>query len=259
MRRTVRGLACLALLVGAFGAGLPASVMAADAALNQQLLSAARSGDEAGVQAALDAGAVVDSRNRIGDTALITACKNGAAGIARTVIEHGANVRQADASGVTPLMGAAYGGYDELVALLLAHGADPASTDQVGKTAMEYAAGQGHTAVVQRLLDAGVDVNRVYKNDLTALMWAAGYDHPDTIKLLLARGADPALRDNRGMTAGDIAAQTGSSHAAVLLSAHERTVSASSARTRSLVAAASGRAKGGLIRCACPDVNNLLH
>jgi ankyrin repeat protein len=51
-------------------------------------------------------------------------------------------------------------------------------------------------------------------------MWAAGYDHPDTIKLLLARGADPALRDNRGMTAGDIAAQTGSSHAAVLLSAH---------------------------------------
>jgi hypothetical protein len=114
MRRTARGLAGLALLVGAFGAGLPASVMAADAALNQQLLSAARSGDEAGVQAALDAGAVVDSRNRIGDTALITACKNGAAGIARTVIEHGANVRQADASGVTPLMGAAYGGYDSV-------------------------------------------------------------------------------------------------------------------------------------------------
>jgi ankyrin repeat protein len=36
---------------------------------------------------------------------------------------------------------------------------------------------------------------------LTALMWAVGYDHPDTIKLLLARGADPALRDNRGMSA----------------------------------------------------------
>jgi ankyrin repeat protein len=74
--------------------------------------------------------------------------------------------------------------------------------------------------VVQRLLDAGVDVNRIYKNNLTALMWAAGYDHPDTIKLLLARGADPALRDNRGMTAQDIAAQTGSGRAAVLSSAH---------------------------------------
>lgn len=74
--------------------------------------------------------------------------------------------------------------------------------------------------MVQRLLDAGVDVNRLYRNNLTALTWAAGYDRPDTIKLLLARGADPALRDNRGMTAQDIAAQTGSSHAAVLLSAH---------------------------------------
>jgi len=47
-----------------------------------------------------------------------------------------------------------------------------------------------------------------------------GYHHRDAIRLVLARGVDPALRDNCGMTAQDIAAQTGSGHAAVLSSAH---------------------------------------
>jgi ankyrin repeat protein len=55
------------------------------------------------------------------------------------------------------------------------------------------------------LLDAGVDANATYRHDLTALMWAAGYGKADTVRLLLARGADPARRDDRGKTAGDIA------------------------------------------------------
>jgi hypothetical protein len=42
----------------------------------------------------------------------------------------------------------------------------------------------------------------------------------EPIRRLIARGANQALRDTRDMTAQDIAAQTGSSHAAVLLSAH---------------------------------------
>ena len=84
---------------------------------------------------------------------------------------------------------------------------------------MEYAAGQGQTRVVSRLLDAGVDVNRSYKNDLTALMWAAGYDRADTAQLLIARGANRSLKDNRGMTAKDIAVQTKSDQVARLLSA----------------------------------------
>jgi ankyrin repeat protein len=94
------------------------------------------------------------------------------------------------------------------------------ATDRVGKTAMEYAAGQGQTQVVKQLLDAGIDVNRQYKNELTALMWAAGYDRADTVKLLLARGANASLKDNRGMTAMDIAAQTKSNQVAGLLSVH---------------------------------------
>jgi ankyrin repeat protein len=51
-------------------------------------------------------------------------------------------------------------------------------------------------------------------------MWAAGYDQTQTVSLLLARGANRDLRDDRGMTARDIAEQTGSTHAALLLSGH---------------------------------------
>src|ERR1700754_563164 len=116
-----------------------------DESINQRLLNAARSNDEPAVEAALNDGAAIDSRNRIGDTPLITACKKGSTAMARMLVEHGANVRQADVAGITPLMAAAYGGDADMVGLLLAHGADTGAEDRVGKTAMEYAAGQGST------------------------------------------------------------------------------------------------------------------
>ncbi len=63
-------------------------------------------------------------------------------------------------------------------------------------------------------------MNTTYHNHLTALMWAAGYDQAQTVSLLLERGANRDLRDDRGLTAKDIAERTGSTHAAVLLSGH---------------------------------------
>jgi len=119
----------------------------------------------------------------------------------------------------SPLMAAAFGGFDEIVAMLLARHAELAATDRVDKTAMIYAAGEGHAGVVRQLLDAGVDVNTVYANGLTALMWAAGYDKVDTVRLLLSRGARPELRDNRGLSAREIADQAGAKTVAGLLSA----------------------------------------
>ncbi|MGI4848815.1 MAG: ankyrin repeat domain-containing protein, partial [Janthinobacterium lividum] len=42
-------------------------------------------------------------------------------------------------------------------------------------------------------------------NQETLLMWAAGYGSSATVVLLLQHGAQPALRDNRGKTAQDMA------------------------------------------------------
>ena len=51
----------------------------------------------------------------------------------------------------------------------------------------------------------------------TPLMWAAGQGQEATVRLLLARGAKTDLRDDRGLTAYDIAAQSGQSAVAALL------------------------------------------
>jgi ankyrin repeat protein len=215
---TIRTSGCVLLvLLAAWSASGVAAAQDAYS-LNEQLLGAVRAGDQAGVVRALDQGASIDSRNRIGDTALISACKKGLTPMARMLIARGANVNQADVQGITPLMAAAFDGNEEIVGLLLARHADVSAIDRVGKTAIEYASGKGHTGAVQQLLDAGIDVNAAYHNHLTALMWAAGYDQAQTVSMLLARGANRDLRDDRGMTAKDIAEQTGSSRAALVLS-----------------------------------------
>ena len=77
----------------------------------------------------------------------------------------------------------------------------------------------GHAAVLALLLDAGVAVDAVYENKLTALMWAAGQGQADAVKLLLSRGADRGLKDDRGLTALEMARQGGHGAVAGLLQA----------------------------------------
>jgi ankyrin repeat protein len=48
-------------------------------------------------------------------------------------------------------------------------------------------------------------------------MWAAGQGKLDATRLLLARGARPDLRDDRGLTAADIARQAGQGAVAAAL------------------------------------------
>jgi hypothetical protein len=198
-----RSLAAVALAFVVAGPVMAQSTT--DDSLNARLLIAARSGDAAAMERALSAGAAVNSRNRLGETALMINLKRQQWPMAKRMVEAGTDVNLAAVNGVTPLMAAADGGSVELVALLLDKGASVTPVDRVRKTAMVYAAGEGHTAVVNLLLARGVEVNRVYDNDLTALMWAAGYGKTETVRALLEAGANPALRDNRGKTAADIA------------------------------------------------------
>ena len=81
-------------------------------------------GDDAGVTRAFAEGAVIDSRNRLGETPLVIALKRNQSAMAKRLIEAGANVHLAALNGVTPLMAAAYGGDTEIAAMLLERGAD---------------------------------------------------------------------------------------------------------------------------------------
>jgi ankyrin repeat protein len=184
---------------------------------NARFLVAARNADGEAMKRELANGAAIDSRNRLGETALVILLKKDRVDLAMVALDAGADVNLAAVNGITPLMAAAYGGHNDMVKRLLANGANPAPADRLGKTAMVYAAGEGRTDVVLTLLAAGVNPNAISANDLTALMWAAGAGKDDTVKALLAAGANPSLRDNRGKTATDIAREQGHAATAALL------------------------------------------
>jgi len=185
--------------------------------VNARFLVAARDADAAALKRALAAGAMVNSRNRLGETALVIVLKKERADLATLLLDAGADVNQAAVNGITPLMAAAFAGQDAIVKRLLKDGANPRAVDRLQKNAMIYAAGEGHTDVVLTLMSAGVAPNDVYANNLTALMWAAGFGKTATVRALLAAGADPAMKDNRGKTAADIAREQGFSETVAVL------------------------------------------
>jgi ankyrin repeat protein len=181
-----------------------------DVPVNSRLLVFARTGDAAGVERSLKEGANVNSRNRIGETALVIALKKDDPKkddfrIAQLMLDAGTDVNLAAVNGITPLMAAAYSGRTEIVAQLLAKGADVNAVDRLMKNAMTYAAGEGRTEVVKLFIAKGVNPNTLYEHELTALMWAAGGGHAETVRALLDAGANTGLKDDRGKTAADIA------------------------------------------------------
>ncbi len=101
----------------------------------------------------------------------------------------------------------------------------------LGSTALHAAAFDGDTATVAFLLDKGADVNAVSKYGTTALHSISGAFVPDrapgafaqVATLLLARGADPAIRDNRGRTARDLAIANKRRDIGALLRGHGQT------------------------------------
>jgi ankyrin repeat protein len=192
-------------------AAVTSSALASDdIPVNSRLLVFARNGDAAGVQRSLKEGANVNSRNRVGETALVIALKKEEPKpddirIAQLMLDAGTDVNLAAVNGITPLMAAAYSGRTDMVARLLTKGADVNAVDRLMKNAMIYAAGEGRTEVVRLFIAKGVNPNALYEHELTALMWAAGGGHMETVRLLLDAGATTGLKDDRGKTAADIA------------------------------------------------------
>jgi len=173
--------------------------------VNAQLLVAARNTDAEAVKKSLDRGAAPNSRNRLGKTSLYISIEKNRIDIAKMLIAAGADVNLPSLEKVTPLIAASYAGSLPFVDLLLQHNAAHDATDRLHKSALVYAAGMGHTAVVERLLQAGAPIDQTPVDGLTPLMWAAGQGHTQTVQLLLAKGANKLLKDERGLTAWDMA------------------------------------------------------
>jgi ankyrin repeat protein len=111
-------------------------------------------------------------------------------------------VDQASAKGETALMMAAFRGQLDLARELIARGAQ---VNRSGWTPLHYAATNGHVAMIEYLLTQKADINAPSPNETTPLMMAAMYGSEDAARALLKAGADPARKNQLGMTAADFA------------------------------------------------------
>lgn len=142
-----------------------------------------------------------------GQPALLLALRDGAFRVAETLLRSPQlKVDQANASGETALMMAALKGHADWVRRLVERGA---AVNREGWTALHYAATGPQPAIVSWLLDQGAHIDARSPNGSTPLMMAARYGAEDAALVLLARGADPRLRNQRNLGAGDFARAAG--------------------------------------------------
>ena len=125
--------------------------------IHLELIQAALSNSDLDVDPNLLAGAL-NRAAMIGDTEAIEA-----------ILDRGTNINTRDANGRTPLIEAAFGGHYDTVKFLLSRGAKIDIKDESGWTALMEAASKGHINVVKMLLAAGASVTTASDLGATAL------------------------------------------------------------------------------------------
>lgn len=160
------------------------------------LISAARSGDLAALDAAVKGGAKIDDADRAsGRNALHWAAAEAKLEVIDWLLKNGANVNAEDRTGKTPLGVAAEKGKVEAVKALVKATAAVNHRDRIKGSPVLWAAGLGNAETVAALIAAGADVNVADVNGLTPLLWAAGIGEPGSVTLLLDAKADTSAKD----------------------------------------------------------------
>ena len=181
--------------------------MPASAGAYEDFFKAVAVDDPGGVQSLLQRGFDPNSRDEKGQAPLFLSLREGSFKVATVLMQSPQlQVDMANESGETPLMMAALKGHADWVPRLVERGA---KVDRSGWTPLHYAATGPQPSIVAWLLDKGATVDSRSPNGTTPLMMAARYGSEDSVKLLLARKADPKLRNEKNLTAGDFARLAG--------------------------------------------------
>jgi len=196
--------------------------------LSASLLSAAEKGNATEVRSLLRRGASPNSANSDGNslTALMLAARGGHTQVVRLLLQAGATVEATaavpvGASGMnedlTALMEAVASGNAATVELLLSHKANPdarAIYEVIDSTGTKHMEGCRpaimhaiNFAVLRLLAEHGANLLVKDCDGNSVLMFAAEHLDSATVQYLLRRGLNPRERNNKGMTALDLARQ----------------------------------------------------
>ena len=198
------------------------------AVTNFALLSAATSNKLAEAKTQLAMGADINTRNRMGETALMLSIEYsyGRDELPVFLVEKGADLNAVDINGNTALMIATERNNSDAAVMLLAHKAAVFPRNKDGRTVLHIAAAGLHKKVVEALLtskpevtasSAGVDLRGVEVNGRdgsgrTPLMLAAdneGFVPDEVMELLLSHGAQIDAQDPQGNTSLMLSAKAG--------------------------------------------------
>ena len=210
-------------------------------------IDAIKAGEFDRVKAMLSADpALVESRARNGESAILTAVYHGQKEIVNLLVSRGAAMTIFEASaageververlleqsspvngyspdGWTPLHLAAFFGHAKIAEMLLAREADVAarSRNTNGNTPLHAALAGNHKFVAGLLIGQGADVNAPDAAGWRPLHLAAANNNLDALRALIAQGADVSASNNDGQTPLSLAQEKNHREAAALLRRH---------------------------------------
>ena len=170
--------------------------------LGTAFIMAAHSGNIAILKELLNAGANMNAKTLLGETALHYAAKHGYQGIVKLLIEQGADTQLSDLSGFTPYEAAVDSDEGSVIAYFKSLESDNSRRMDFG-----YAITSGNISLVRSMLQQGLDPNSIIDTCCSftgapALICAACSQQLDIAALLLSEGA---LVDKRDLVDGGTA------------------------------------------------------
>lgn len=166
------------------------------------LVKAAIDNDMAALKELLEAGANVDATDEIYHaSALAMAVDSDNLEMVQSLLWAGADVNARNSLGQTALMYLNERSTSEVAEALVAAGAKLDLQDEDGDTALITVAAYNNGEILQVLLDAGAAVNMKNNKGETALIVAANEGIVENVKALIMAGADVYERDAEGKTA----------------------------------------------------------
>lgn len=170
-----------------------------------ELHDAVIAADLARVASLIEAGAIVDEKNRSGETALLLAVKHDRTAIAKQLMAAGASINARAKNKDTPWLLAGAAGRTELIREMIPRGPNLSIRNRYGGNALIPACERAHVETIKLLLTTAIDVDHVNNLGWTCLLEIVilgdgGPRHVEAARLVLDAGADPNLADKDGVS-----------------------------------------------------------